>query len=41
LTGDYRKLLDQVDALRGELQFMLRVTATPGAMVGAPPAPPS
>jgi len=44
LTGEYRKLLDQVDALRGELQFMLRVTGAPGGMVGAPgsrPAPPS
>ena len=40
MTGEYRKLLDQVDSLRGELQFMLRVTGAPGGMVGAPAAVP-
>jgi|GEM_PF-2330682 len=40
LTEQYRKLLDQVDSLRGELQFMLKVTGAPGGMLGAPPAGP-
>lgn len=40
LTGEYRKLLDQVDALRGELQFMLRITGAPGGMVGTPAGTP-
>lgn len=40
LTAQYRTLLDQVDALRAELQFMLRITGAPGGMVGAPPSGP-
>ncbi|MET0547502.1 MAG: hypothetical protein ABWZ40_14475, partial [Caulobacterales bacterium] len=35
MVGHYRELLNGVDGLRAELQFMLQVTGAPGGMVGA------
>jgi hypothetical protein len=36
LVANYRSMLDQVDALRAELQLMIKVTGAPGGMVGTP-----